>query len=77
MGVVATLLLPLHNPVDLAERVATMDIITGGRFILSAALGYRDEEYDAFGVDRKQRVSRYVECLEVMKRLWTQEVVTF
>ena len=77
MGIVSTLLIPMHSPVDLAERVATMDIITGGRYTLSAALGYRDEEYDAFGVDRKHRVSRYVECLEVMKRLWTGEEVSF
>ena len=77
MGLVATLLVPLHQPVDLAERVATMDVITGGRFILSAALGYRDEEYNAFGVDRRQRVARYMECLEVMRRLWTEEEVTY
>lgn len=77
MGIVSTLLIPMHSPVDLAKRVATMDIITGGRYTLSAALGYRDEEYDAFGVDRKHRVSRFVECLEVMKRLWTGEEVTF
>lgn len=77
MGVVATLLVPLHHPVDLAERVATMDIITGGRFVLSAALGYRDAEYNAFAVPRHRRVSRYLECLEVMRRLWTQETVDF
>ena len=77
MGIVSTLLIPLHSPVDLAERVATMDIITGGRYTLSAALGYRDEEYDAFGVDRRQRVSRYMECLEVMKLLWTGEEVSY
>ena len=77
MDLVATLVIPLHHPVDLAERVATMDIITGGRFILSAALGYRDEEYNAFGVDRKRRVSRQMECLDVMRRLWTEDAVTF
>ena len=77
MHMVATLLVPTHHPVDLAERVATMDVITGGRFVLSAALGYRDEEYRAFGVDRKTRVSRFMECLEVMTRLWTEEEVTF
>ena len=77
MNIVATLLVPLHHPVDLAERIATMDVITGGKFILSAALGYRDEEYDAFTVNRKRRVSRYVECLEVMRQLWTQDEVTF
>ena len=77
MGMVATLLVPLHHPVDLAERVTTMDIITNGRFHLSAALGYRDEEYDAFGVARNRRVSRYLECLDVMRQLWTQDEVTF
>ncbi len=76
MSLVATLLVPTHHPVDLAERVATMDVITGGRFILSAALGYRDEEYRAFGVDRRRRVSRFMECLEVMTRLWTEDEVT-
>ena len=58
MEMVATLLVPVHHPVDLAERVATMDVITGGRFVLSAALGYRDEEYQAFSVDRRRRVSQ-------------------
>ncbi len=76
MEMVATLLVPVHHPVDLAERVATMDVITGGKFVLSAALGYRDEEYQAFGVDRRRRVSRFMECLEVMTRLWTEDEVT-
>jgi alkanesulfonate monooxygenase SsuD/methylene tetrahydromethanopterin reductase-like flavin-dependent oxidoreductase (luciferase family) len=77
MGIVATLLVPLHHPVDLAERIATMDVITGGRFILVAALGYRDEEYDAFSVDPKRRVSRYMECLDIMRKLWTEEKVSY
>lgn len=77
MELAATVLVPLHHPVDLAERVATLDIITGGRFILIAALGYRDEEYSAFGLERGKRVSRFLECLEVMRRLWTEDEVTF
>ena len=77
MGIVATLLIPLYHPVDLAERVTTMDILSGGRFVLSAALGFRDEEFNAFAVYRGARISRYLETLEVMKRLWTQEEVTF
>ena len=77
MGLVATMLVPLHHPVDLAERVATMDVITGGRFTLSAALGYRDEEYDNFGVPRRTRVGRYLECLEAMRLLWTGEKVNY
>ena len=57
------LLLPLLNPVDVAESIATMDVITAGRFIFGVGLGYRDIEYDAFGVNRKRRLSRFLESL--------------
>ena len=78
MEVAATVVLvPLHNPVELAESVATMDAICNGRFIFGVGLGYRDEEYTAFGLERRERVSRLREALEVMKLLWTQEEVEF
>jgi alkanesulfonate monooxygenase SsuD/methylene tetrahydromethanopterin reductase-like flavin-dependent oxidoreductase (luciferase family) len=70
------LLLPLLSPVDVAEQVATLDVITEGRFIFGAGLGYRDEEYEAFGVQGKEKVPRFVESLEVIKRLWTEDEVT-
>ena len=77
MRVAATvLLLPLHNPVDIAEQVATLDVICEGRFIFGVGLGYRDAEYEAFGVRPKERVARFVEGLQVIKRLWTEEEVT-
>ena len=78
MQVAATVILvPLHNPVELAESVATMDSICGGRFILGVGLGYREEEFISFGVERSQRVGRLREALEVMRLLWTQEEVEF
>jgi alkanesulfonate monooxygenase SsuD/methylene tetrahydromethanopterin reductase-like flavin-dependent oxidoreductase (luciferase family) len=78
MEVAATIILvPLHNPVELAESVATMDAICQGRFIFGVGLGYREEEYAAFGVERGQRVGRLREALEVMKLLWTAEEVEF
>jgi alkanesulfonate monooxygenase SsuD/methylene tetrahydromethanopterin reductase-like flavin-dependent oxidoreductase (luciferase family) len=78
MQVAATVVLvPLHNPVELAESVATMDAICGGRFVLGVGLGYREEEYTAFGVERGQRVGRLREALEVMKRLWAEEEMEF
>ena len=78
MQVAATVvLLPLHNPVELAESVATMDAICGGRFIFGIGLGYRDQEYMAFGVERRDRVPRIREALELMKRLWTEDEVEF
>jgi alkanesulfonate monooxygenase SsuD/methylene tetrahydromethanopterin reductase-like flavin-dependent oxidoreductase (luciferase family) len=70
------LLLPLLNPVDVAEQVATMDVICEGRFIFGVGLGYRDQEYEAFGVRREERVARFVEGLQVIKRLWSEDEVT-
>jgi alkanesulfonate monooxygenase SsuD/methylene tetrahydromethanopterin reductase-like flavin-dependent oxidoreductase (luciferase family) len=70
------LLLPLHNPVDIAEQVATLDVICEGRFIFGVGLGYRAEEYEAFGVRSQERVARFVEALQVIKRLWTEAEMT-
>jgi len=70
------LLLPLLNPVDVAEQVATLDVICEGRFIFGAGLGYRDEEFEAFGAQAKERVPRFTESLELIKRLWTEDQVT-
>jgi alkanesulfonate monooxygenase SsuD/methylene tetrahydromethanopterin reductase-like flavin-dependent oxidoreductase (luciferase family) len=76
MGLVATLVAPLHNPVDLAESWASLDVISGGRVTLSFALGYRDDEYAAFGVDPKERVRRQIDLVETLRLLWTQPEVT-
>jgi alkanesulfonate monooxygenase SsuD/methylene tetrahydromethanopterin reductase-like flavin-dependent oxidoreductase (luciferase family) len=77
MEIVATLLIPLQLPIDLAEQMATLDIMTGGKFIVAGALGYRDVEYNAFNVNPKFRVSRYMECINIVKQLWTGNPVTF
>lgn len=69
------LLLSLHQPVDLAEQLATLDVISGGRLIVGVGLGYRDAENAAFGLDPRQRVSRFVEALEVLPALWSGEPV--
>lgn len=71
------MLLALQNPVDVAESIATLDVITGGKFVFGVGLGYRDAEFDAFGVKRGTRLGRFLEALEVVKQLWTEESVTF
>ena len=71
------LLLPLHHPVEVAEQLATLDVITGGRFVFGVGLGYRDVENAAMGQDPKDRVGRLVEGLEVIERLWNGEPVTY
>src|SRR5207244_9024748 len=71
------LLLPRLNPVDAAENVATLDHITHGRLDVGVAIGYREKELEAAGLTRKDRVPRLEESLDVMKRLWRGEDVTF
>ena len=70
------LLLNLHNPVYVAETVATLDILAGGNFVFGIGLGYRDVEFDAFDVPRGKRVARMVEYLDLVRRLWTEDSVT-
>ena len=78
MRVAASIILvPLHNPVEIAETVATLDAICSGRFIFGVGLGYREDEYAAFGVRRQERVPRLLESLEVMKLLWTEDEVEY
>jgi alkanesulfonate monooxygenase SsuD/methylene tetrahydromethanopterin reductase-like flavin-dependent oxidoreductase (luciferase family) len=69
-------LLPLHNPVEVAEIGAFLDVITGGRFLLGVGLGYRPEEFAIFGIPMAERVSRLVEGIEIIRRLWTEDGVS-
>ncbi|MBI4506259.1 MAG: LLM class flavin-dependent oxidoreductase [Chloroflexi bacterium] len=71
-----TVQLPLVNPVDLAEQVATVDALCGGRFTLGASIGYREQLFEAAGVRRSERAGRFEEAVELMKKLWTGDEVT-
>lgn len=73
----AITLMALPNPVDLAEQLATLDILSGGRLVVGAGLGYRDVEFDAFGVPPGGRLRRFQENLDVVRRMWTDDEVTF
>lgn len=70
------ILLPLHKPLDLAEQLATMDVMSGGRMIVGVGLGYRDVEFAGFGTVQADRIRRFEENLEAIRRLWTEEKVT-
>lgn len=69
------ILLSLHKPLDIAESLATVDVMSGGRVIFGAALGYREVEFLAFGTTAKEKVKRFEENLIAIKRLWTEDVV--
>jgi len=73
--VTGILLLSLVNPVDVAEQVATLDALSGGRAVLGVGLGYSDHEFAAFGIDRRERVKRFEEGLDVIKALWSGDDV--
>ena len=68
-------LLSLHKPLDIAEQIATVDVMSGGKVIFGVALGYREVEFLAFGTTQKERVKRFEENLEAVKRLWTEDAV--
>jgi alkanesulfonate monooxygenase SsuD/methylene tetrahydromethanopterin reductase-like flavin-dependent oxidoreductase (luciferase family) len=70
---VAALLVPLHDPIELAEQMAVLDIISNGRVSYVCALGYRPEEYAMFGRELRSRGKRMEACLAAMKRAWTGE----
>jgi len=71
------ILLPLVHPVDMAEQMATFDVLTGGRSIFGVGLGYSPHEFKAFGVTKGSRVERFEENLELIKALWTGDEVNF
>ena len=68
-------LLSLHKPLDIAEQIASADVMSGGKVIFGIALGYREVEFLAFGTSQKERVKRFEENLEAIKRLWTEGAV--
>jgi alkanesulfonate monooxygenase SsuD/methylene tetrahydromethanopterin reductase-like flavin-dependent oxidoreductase (luciferase family) len=70
-------ILPLRHPVGAAEEFATLDHLCGGRAIAGVGLGYRENEFDAFGVPMTQRLGRFNESVEIMRRLWSGERVTY
>lgn len=69
-------IVPLRSPVMIAEEAVSMDLLTGGQFILCLGLGYREEEFKAMGVPIAERVRRFEEGVEVLKRLFTEESIS-
>lgn len=64
------LLLPLLRTIEVAESIATLDVLSGGRAVLGAGVGYRPEEFEAFGVPRAERGARFDESLRLILQLW-------
>src|SRR5215211_3812480 len=66
-----------HNPVVLGRRFTTLDILSGGRVIAGFGLGWSKDEYDVSGIPFKHRGTRADEYMQLLKRIWTDDVVEF
>ena len=73
----AVMLLGLRHPVTVASELASLDVLSGGKSFAAFGLGYRDEELNAFNLTKKQRFVRFVEGIEIIKKLWTEDRVSY
>ncbi|MEO5587417.1 MAG: LLM class flavin-dependent oxidoreductase [Novosphingobium sp.] len=73
----AVALAPLYHPVRFAEDCAVLDTLANGRLEMALAIGYRRRETAAYGVDFTKRGAQFDEFLEIVRRLWAGETVTF
>ena len=74
---VAALLVPLHDPIELAEQMVVLDVMSGGRVSYVCALGYRPEEYAMFGRDMRGRGRRMEACLAAIRRAFRGEAFDY
>ena len=73
MATLNALLAPLHDPLRLAEDIAVLDLASGGRFVVTAGIGYRESEYEAHGKDWAGRGALQDEAIDTMLKAWTGE----
>jgi alkanesulfonate monooxygenase SsuD/methylene tetrahydromethanopterin reductase-like flavin-dependent oxidoreductase (luciferase family) len=71
------LILPLYDPLHVAEQVALLDAACGGRAILGVAPGWQKDEFEIMGLDHGHRIGRFIEGVELIRRLFTEQDVTF
>ena len=75
--VTGVLILPQRQTVLVAKQAAEVDVLSGGRLRLGIGIGWNPVEYEALGADFKNRGRRSEEQVEVLRKLWTEELVTF
>ncbi len=69
----SVLIVPYRHPFDVARRVATIDVLSGGRFVLGCGVGWLEEEFELLGVPFARRGARTDEYIDVMKAIWSEE----
>ena len=73
----SVVVMPMHNPFELAKQVAEVDQLSGGRFVFGIGVGWFEEEFKVLGQDFHNRGARTDEALDLMKVLWAQDPVSF
>jgi len=66
----SVLIVPYRNPLHVAKAVATVDMVSGGRFLFGVGVGWLKEEFDALGENFSERGKRTREYIQIMKALW-------
>ena len=69
----SVVLLPLHHPLRVAEDVTTLDIVSGGRFAFGVGIAYQEADFRAFGIERRHRVGRFEEAIQILEKAWSGE----
>ena len=73
----SVVIVPMHNPFELAKQVAEVDQLSGGRFVFGVGVGWFEEEFEVLGQDFHNRGARTDEALDLMKVLWAEDPVSF
>ena len=73
----AVVVLPLHNPILVAEEAAMVDVLSGGRLNFGIGAGYQRQEFDGVGVDIEESRERFHEAVDVIIQAWTEDTLTF
>lgn len=70
-------ILPLHNPLQTAQEIAQLDLLSNGRVDFGIGRGYQAAEFDRYGINISEAKERYDEALDLIQKLWTEKEVTF
>jgi len=73
----AVMLLGLRHPVTVASELASLDVLNEGKSFFAFGLGYREDELNAFNLTKNQRFNRFIEGVEIVKKLWTEDDVNY
>ena len=69
----SVIILPYRSPLPVAKLLASVDVLSGGRLIFGAGIGWMEQEFAALGVPIRERASRTDEALALIERVWTDE----